>query len=76
MQGKDPNELMSQDEAAEEEVLPQPSYDNLAFIAEELTGPLDLMKKRKISSFILQDNVSYYLNIKNYKKAAFLRRIG
>jgi hypothetical protein len=48
---------MSQEEQAEEEVLPQPSYDNLAYIAEEVSGPLDLMKKRKISSFILLDNV-------------------
>ena len=57
LQGKDPNEVMSQEEQVEEEVLPQPSYENLAYIAEEVSGPLDLMKKRKISAFILQDNV-------------------
>ena len=42
----------------EEEVLPTPNYDNLSLIVEEITQPMDLMRKRKIGSFILQDNVS------------------
>ena len=57
LQGRDPNEVASQDEQNEDEILPSPSFENLPAISEEVTNILDMSKKRKISAFILQDNV-------------------
>ena len=57
LQGKDPNEIISQEDQAEEEILPEPNYDNLQVIAEEIAGPSDLMKKRRIVMYLLQEGV-------------------
>jgi hypothetical protein len=57
IQGKDPNDGY-QTEIVEEDELPMPTYDNLGHIVEELSNLPDMMRKRKISSFILQENVS------------------
>jgi hypothetical protein len=50
----------------EEDVLPSPTYDNLANIADELLSGVDLMKKRKISTLITAEgvilsNINYHL---------------
>ena len=42
----------------EEDEIPMPTYENLQQIVEELTGMNDILRKRKISSIIMQDNVS------------------
>ena len=57
LQGRDPNEVISQDDQNDDDILPGPSYDNLHVIAEELSTIGDMGKKRKIAAFILQDNV-------------------
>ena len=36
IQGKDPNEVVSQEEDQEEDVIPEPNYSNLGQIADEL----------------------------------------
>jgi hypothetical protein len=48
----------------EEDELPMPNYDNLQLILEELTNISDLMRKRKISQSILQENVSHFYILK------------
>lgn len=76
LQGRDPNELLSNEAQDEEDILPPPTYENIPTISEELQNNLDINKKRKLSSFILQDNVNYFINITSivllYKK---IRRI-
>jgi len=64
IQGKDPNDGY-QTEQVEEDELPIPTYDNLQHIVEELSNLPDIMRKRKISQFILQDNVSKSFKIEN-----------
>jgi hypothetical protein len=61
LQGRDPNDVLSQDEQQEDDVLPEPNYDNLSVIADELSLNLDMGKKRRMSHYIMQDNVFFAL---------------
>jgi hypothetical protein len=61
LQGRDPNDVLSQDEQQEDDVLPEPNYDNLSLIADELSLNLDMTKKRRMSHYIMQDNVKVFI---------------
>ena len=61
IQGKDPNEGYQTNEQVEEDELPMPTYENLQQIVDELsTATSDILRKRKISAFIMQESVSSY----------------
>lgn len=56
IQGKDPNEGY-QTETVDDDKLPTPNFENLQLIVDEITSINDIMRKRKIGSFLIADNV-------------------
>jgi len=67
--GRNPSDYSQDDE---EEPLSDPMFDNLQAIMEELASVFDILRKRKISNQLLQDNVC----LPFLPKSAYLRKLG
>lgn len=71
IQGKDPNEGYQTE--AEEDKLPLPNFDNLQQIVEDITSVNDLMRKRKISTQLLSENV--HQNFNSSFQSQYVRKV-
>ena len=80
IQGRDPNEIASQEEEQEQEqeedILPEPSQNNLKIIADELSNVVEISKKRRIYQYVIQNKVSFiFQRMYDLEQFLFLRQL-